>query len=131
MPPKVWPYRLTAALLIVAAAVLRLLYLAFDCPLDLLEHLPGDPGLLQQLLHGFHPFLLGQEICPGGIGNKSHPPSVRGQPPVGIINPKMQPEFGPRSEHPIRFVCPLGDQIVDKDSGIPFTAIQHQRRLAL
>src|SRR5205809_7259823 len=35
MPPKVWPYRLTAALLIVAAAVLRLLYLAFDCPLDL------------------------------------------------------------------------------------------------
>src|SRR2546425_4345850 len=32
---KVWPYRLTAALLIVAAAVLRLLYLAFDCPLDL------------------------------------------------------------------------------------------------
>src|SRR5437660_8913207 len=35
MAPKVWPYRLTAALLIVAAAVLRLLYLAFDCPLDL------------------------------------------------------------------------------------------------
>src|SRR5256885_13616097 len=35
MPPKVGPYRLTAALLIVAAAVLRLLYLAFDCPLDL------------------------------------------------------------------------------------------------
>src|SRR5438094_3704146 len=35
MPAKVWPYRLTAALLIVAAAVLRLLYLAFDCPLDL------------------------------------------------------------------------------------------------
>src|SRR3989442_7956392 len=32
---KVWPYRLTAALLIVAAAVLRLLYLAHDCPLDL------------------------------------------------------------------------------------------------
>src|SRR5437773_5704195 len=35
MAPKVWPYRLTAALLIVAAAVLRLAYLAFDCPLDL------------------------------------------------------------------------------------------------
>src|SRR5438132_838929 len=35
MPPKVWPYRLIAVLLIVAAAVLRLLYLACDCPLDL------------------------------------------------------------------------------------------------
>src|SRR5207237_2246955 len=35
MPAKVWPYRLTAALLIVAAAVLRLLYLAFYCPYDL------------------------------------------------------------------------------------------------
>src|SRR5262249_49480087 len=35
MPAKVWPYRLTAALLILGTAVLRLLYLAFDCPLDL------------------------------------------------------------------------------------------------
>src|SRR3989442_8481822 len=32
---KVWPYRLTAALLIVAAAVLHLVYLACNCPLDL------------------------------------------------------------------------------------------------
>src|SRR5438132_10976330 len=35
MPPKVWPYRLAAAFLIVGAAVLRFLYLAIDCPLDL------------------------------------------------------------------------------------------------
>src|SRR5262245_64044342 len=35
MPAKVWPYRLTAALLILGAALLRLLYLASDCPLDL------------------------------------------------------------------------------------------------
>src|SRR5438132_3404114 len=35
MPPKVWLYRLTAALLILAAAGLRLAYLASDCPLDL------------------------------------------------------------------------------------------------
>src|SRR5437660_10862277 len=35
MPPKVWSYRLAAALLILGAALLRLLYLACDCPLDL------------------------------------------------------------------------------------------------
>src|SRR5438034_44296 len=35
MPPKVWPYRLTAAVLILGAAILRLFYLACDCPLDL------------------------------------------------------------------------------------------------
>lgn len=34
-PAKVWPYRLTAAFLIVGATVLRLIYLACDCPLDL------------------------------------------------------------------------------------------------
>src|SRR5438128_6434605 len=32
---KVWPYRLAAAILIVGATVLRLVYLACDCPLDL------------------------------------------------------------------------------------------------
>src|SRR5262249_27392269 len=32
---KVWPYRLLAGFLIVAAAILRILYLANNCPLDL------------------------------------------------------------------------------------------------
>src|SRR5262245_33615891 len=35
MPPRVWPCRLLAGCLILAAACLRIAYLAGDCPLDL------------------------------------------------------------------------------------------------
>ena len=39
----------------------------------------------------------------------------------------MKPEFGPRREHTVGFVGPLGDQVVDQDADVGICAREHQR----
>jgi len=56
---------------------------------------------------------------------------MRSKPPVGVIDPQMQPEFRPRSEHAIGFVGAFRNQVVDKNRGISFGTVEHQRRIVL
>ena len=57
---------------------------------------------------------------PGGAGQGR-------QPAVGVVNAQVEAEFGPRREHSVGFVGPLGDQVVDQDADIGVCAAEHER----
>src|ERR1035437_9843461 len=109
------------------------------CPVERSSHRlssaipPRPPPLppLQRLLHFLQPSLLPLELRPRFIRDQSHPTSMRSQPPVGVVDPQVQTEFRPRSEHAVRLVGPFRKQVVNKNGRVRFRAVEHQRRLFL
>src|ERR1019366_3758619 len=59
---------------------------------DLLRHRRRHLRPFQRLLHFLQSPLLRLELRPRFIRDQSHPPSVRSQPPVGVVDPQMQTE---------------------------------------
>src|SRR5579864_643305 len=43
---------------------------------------------------------------------------ARSQPEIGVVNPKVQPMFGSRREHAVRFEAALGDQVIDENTDV-------------
>ncbi len=56
---------------------------------------------------------------------------MRRKPAIRIVNAQVQTKFGPRSEHPVGLVRPLGDEVVDQNCRVSLGAIENQRRLSL
>src|SRR5271169_3886978 len=56
---------------------------------------------------------------------------MRGESAVGVVDTQVQAELGSRSEHAIRLVRPLADEVVDEDCGVRLRAVENERRLAL
>src|SRR5438309_7475804 len=50
---------------------------------------------------------------------------------ISIVDAQLQTEFSARSEHTIRLVCALADQVVDEDCGVALSSVENERRLIL
>ena len=55
---------------------------------------------------------------------------MRGEPAVGVVDAQVQAKFRARSEHAVRLVGALGDEVVDEDAGVAFAAVHGEGRLA-
>ena len=72
-----------------------------------------------QVFHqGVNGIALLLESLPTEIVDQSDPAAERREPDVGIVLPKQDPILGAGREHPIRFVHPLGNQIIDQDTDV-------------
>ena len=47
-----------------------------------------------------------------------------GEPLVGSIVPELKPVFGTGGEHPVRFINPLRDKVVDHNADVSLVAAQ-------
>ena len=70
---------------------------------------------------------MGIELLDAGRPDQPGPMSDTCQAAIGVVVPQQQPIFGPRREHPVRFIHAPRDQVIDQNTQVGLAAVKHQR----
>ena len=76
------------------------------------------------MLEGRSARLLGFVGSPCCIVDEAKAAPVWSEPPVGVVNAQVQAKLRARGEHAVWFIGPLGDEVVDEDSGVGLGAVE-------